>query len=62
MLTSHVAPVQVPAVLVVIQLPANALGKAVQNGPSAWAPAPGVTWLHPGHCSYLGSEAMNGQS
>lgn len=35
-------PVQVPGALFTIQLPASALGKAAEGGPTLWAPAP--TW------------------
>lgn len=31
------APVQVPAVLPMIQLPANVLGKTAEDGPNVWA-------------------------
>lgn len=53
------------AVSLPIQLPVNDLGKAAEDIPSRWAPAPTQTKLlastspSPGHCSHLGSEPVD---
>uniref|UniRef100_A0A5F9D1J1 Spectrin repeat containing nuclear envelope family member 4 n=1 Tax=Oryctolagus cuniculus TaxID=9986 RepID=A0A5F9D1J1_RABIT len=54
-----------------IQLLAVVHGKAVEDGPSAWAPAPmweswknllALAWSSPNHCGHLGSETADGRS